>query len=341
MTTKRLNPTTDKHAIETAAALIRAGEVVAMPTETVYGLAANAESPDAVRKIFKAKGRPQDNPLIVHIAQMSQMQRLCTAIPDAAYALARAFWPGPLTMVLPKSNAVPDEVSAGLQTVGVRMPSHPIAAALIRASGCALAAPSANLSGRPSTTTAAHVLQDMDGKIAAIVDGGACTVGVESTVLSLAGDVPRLLRPGGVTLEQLRAVLDTVEVDRALFEPIADTETVSAPGMKYRHYAPRARVMVVQGDAEKTANYIKAHRNPADGVLCFTEYAPLFSGAILKTLGSETDLDTQAQKLFDALRAFDDTEVQTIWTQCPESTGLGLAIANRIQKAAGFHMITL
>lgn len=341
MITRLLNPETDKNALNTAAALIRAGEVVAMPTETVYGLAANAESPEAVRKIFAAKGRPQDNPLIVHISELSQMQRLCTLIPETAYALARAYWPGPLTMVLPKSDIVPDEVSAGLQTVGVRMPSHPVAAALIRTSGHALAAPSANLSGRPSTTTAAHVMQDMDGKIAAILDGGACSVGVESTVVSLAGKTPRLLRPGGITLEQLRAVLGIVEVDRALFEPIADSEKVSAPGMKYRHYAPRARVMVVQGDAKETADYIKLHQKPDDGVLCFSEYAPMFSAATVKTLGSETDLEAQAQQLFDALRAFDDTEVQTIWTQCPESSGLGLAIANRIQKAAGFHMITL
>lgn len=341
MITKLLNPETDQDALKTAAALIRAGEVVAMPTETVYGLAANAENPKAVRKIFAAKGRPQDNPLIVHIAELFQMQRLCSAIPETAYALAREFWPGPLTMVLPKSNVVPDEVSAGLQTVGVRMPSHPVAASLIRISGCALAAPSANTSGRPSTTTATHVLQDMNGKIAAILDGGACTVGVESTVVSLAGEVPRLLRPGGITLEQLRAVLGTVEVDRALFESVAETEKVSAPGMKYRHYAPRARVMVVQGDAKKTADYIKYHRKPADGVLCFSEYAPMFSDAIMKTLGSEVNLESQAQQLFDALRAFDDTEVQTIWTQCPDSAGLGLAIANRIQKAAGFHIITL
>ncbi len=248
MKTTLLTPETDENAVKTAAELIRAGEVVGMPTETVYGLAANALNGEAVKKIFLAKGRPQDNPLIVHIADFDQIYDLCPAVPPQAKLLADAFWPGPLTMIVPKGDCIPDEVSCGLDTVGIRLPSHPMARALIRESGVPLAAPSANTSGRPSTTTAAHVMHDMDGKIAAVLDGGACGVGVESTVITLALERPRLLRPGGITLEQLRSVLGEVDVDRALYEKIGDDVKVSAPGMKYRHYAPKAPVTVVRGD---------------------------------------------------------------------------------------------
>ena len=223
MKTTLLTPETDENAVKTAAELIRAGEVVGMPTETVYGLAANALNGEAVKKIFLAKGRPQDNPLIVHIADFDQIYDLCPAVPPQAKLLADAFWPGPLTMIVPKGDCIPDEVSCGLDTVGIRLPSHPMARALIRESGVPLAAPSANTSGRPSTTTAAHVMHDMDGKIAAVLDGGACGVGVESTVITLALERPRLLRPGGITLEQLRSVLGEVDVDRALYEKIGMT----------------------------------------------------------------------------------------------------------------------
>ena len=250
MKTTLLTPETDENAVKTAAELIRAGEVVGMPTETVYGLAANALNGEAVKKIFLAKGRPQDNPLIVHIADFEQIYDLCPAVPPQAKQLADAFWPGPLTMIVPKGDCIPDEVSCGLDTVGIRLPSHPMARALIRESGVPLAAPSANTSGRPSTTTAAHVMHDMDGKIAAVLDGGACGVGVESTVITLALERPRLLRPGGITLEQLRSVLGEVDVDRALYEKIGDDVKVSAPGMKYRHYAPKAPVTVVRGNPQ-------------------------------------------------------------------------------------------
>lgn len=336
-----LSPQEDKNAVQAAAKLILAGEVVGMPTETVYGLAANALNGQAVAKIFRAKGRPQDNPLIVHIADFDQIYDLCPAVPPQARLLAEAFWPGPMTLIVPKGGRIPDEVSCGLDTVGIRLPSHPLARDLIRAAGVPLAAPSANTSGRPSTTTAAHVLRDMDGKIAAILDGGPCGVGVESTVVTLALDPPRLLRPGGITLEQLETVLGEVEVDRALYEKIGDDVRVSAPGMKYRHYAPKAPVTVVRGDPQQTANYIAARISGPTGVLCFDEYRDCFPTCVVECFGAQDDLAAQAREVFDRLRAFDDTDVAQIWAQCPPDEGLGLAVANRIKKAAGFHVIEL
>lgn len=336
-----LSPQEDESAIKTAADLILQGEVVGMPTETVYGLAANALNGDAVAKIFHAKGRPQDNPLIVHIADFEQIYDLCPAVPPQAKLLAEAFWPGPLTMIVPKGDCIPNEVSCGLETVGIRLPSHPLARDLIRAAGVPLAAPSANTSGRPSTTTAEHVLRDMDGKIAAILDGGPCGVGVESTVVTLALDKPRLLRPGGITLEQLETVLGEVEVDRALFEKIGDDVKVSAPGMKYRHYAPKAPVTVVRGDPQQTVKYIAKNIDGPTGVLCFDEYKDQFPTCVVECFGSQYDLAAQAREVFDRLRAFDETDVQQIWAQCPSDEGLGLAVANRIKKAAGFHVIEL
>lgn len=341
METEILSPQSDKNAIKKAAAFILRGEVVGMPTETVYGLAANALNGQAVAKIFRAKGRPQDNPLIVHIADFAQLFSLCPAVPPQAKALADAFWPGPLTMIVPRGDCIPDEVSCGLDTVGIRLPSHPLARALIRQAGVPLAAPSANTSGRPSTTTAAHVLQDMDGKIAAILNGGACGVGVESTVITLVTDTPRLLRPGGVTLEQLRAVLGEVEVDHALYEKIGDDVRVSAPGMKYRHYAPKAPVTVVRGNPRDTAEYIQKQISGPTGVLCFDEYRALFPTCVVECFGSQNDLAAQARGVFDCLRAFDRTGVRQIWAQCPPDEGLGLAVANRIKKAAGFSVIEL
>lgn len=339
MNTRLLDPTQDETALEQAGALLKAGEVVGMPTETVYGLAANALDGRAVAKIFEAKGRPQDNPLIVHIADREQLAALVRTVPPAAARLAEAFWPGPLTIILPKAGCIPPEVSAGLDTVGVRLPSHPVARALIRAAGVPLAAPSANLSGRPSTTTSGHVLADLGGKIPAVVEGGPCMVGVESTVVSLAGAKPRLLRPGGVSLEQLRAVLGEVEVDRALREKIGDDVQVSAPGMKYRHYAPKAPVTVVCGDPARTAAYITRHAALDAGVICFSECASQFVLREKRVIGASDDVQTQARLVFDALRSFDDTKVPEIWAQCPDDTGLGLAVANRLKKAAGFRVV--
>ncbi len=341
MNTLLLDPIRDDGALRQAGALLRAGEVVGMPTETVYGLAANALDGAAVAKIFLAKGRPQDNPLIVHIADKEQLSTLARMVPESARKLADAFWPGPLTIILPKAACIQDEVSAGLDTVGIRLPSHPVARALIREAGVPLAAPSANLSGRPSTTTSGHVMDDLGGKIPAIVEGGPCAVGVESTVVSLAGNVPRLLRPGGVSLEQLESVLGSVEVDRALREKIGDEVRVSAPGMKYRHYAPKAPVTVVCGDPERTAVYITRHAGLDAGVICFSECAFQFEMHERRVIGSSDDVQTQARRVFDALRSFDATDVTEIWAQCPDDTGLGLAVANRLKKAAGFKVVNV
>ena len=342
MQTKLLRPSEDATALEQAGALLRAGEVVGIPTETVYGLAANALDPMAVARIFEAKGRPQDNPLIVHIADLESVKDIATEFPPEAQALADAFWPGPLTIILPKQDRIPMVTSGGLNTVGIRFPSHPMAQAIIRAADVPLAAPSANTSGRPSTTTAQHVMEDLNGKIAAVVDGGPCSVGVESTVVSLCGERPRLLRPGGISLEQLEQVLGTVEVDRALREKIDDTEKVSAPGMKYRHYAPKAPVTVVFGTPEASANYIYAQLGENSGVLCFDDCAPRFAGAaVVETFGPSDDAAEQAREIFDALRRFDTTDCTEIYAQCPPADGIGLAVSNRIRKAAGFHVIDL
>lgn len=338
MKTLLLQPESDG-AIAQAGALLVSGQVVGIPTETVYGLGANALDGTAVQKIFAAKGRPSDNPLIVHIADLAQIYSLTTEVPEAALRLAEAYWPGPLTIILPKASCIPQEVSAGLDTVGIRLPSHPIARAVIRAAGVPIAAPSANLSGRPSTTTAAHVMEDMNGKIAAVVDGGSCAVGVESTVVSLTGETPRLLRPGGISLEQLEAVLGTVEVDRAIVQPIGEDVRVSAPGMKYRHYAPHAPVTVVCGNPERSADYIAAHLTNTCGIICFDEFSARFPAHITQTIGQSNDYAAQAQAIFDALRTFDHTEVSAIWAQCPDDSGIGLAVANRLKKAAGFHVI--
>lgn len=341
METKLLIPKTDENAIRKAALLIKNGEIVGIPTETVYGLGANALNGEAVKKIFKAKGRPQDNPLIVHISSFKEIYPLVSTVPKEAIKLAQLFWPGPLTMVLPKSDIIPEEVSAGLTSVGIRMPSHPIAREIIKEAGVPIAAPSANLSGKPSTTTAQHVLEDLSGKISAVVEGGKCSVGVESTVISLAVTPPRLLRPGGISLEQLRSALGEVEVDNALFETLGEGEQVSSPGMKYRHYAPKAKVTVICGEPYKTAEYIKNNANKTSGILCFDEFKSFFNTDTIITFGkSDNDL-SQAQEVFDALRHFDNTSVSEIFAQCPSSRGIGLAVSNRLKKAAGFNVINL
>ncbi len=325
--------------IAEAAAILKNGGLVGIPTETVYGLGANGLDPEAVGRIFAAKGRPQDNPLILHVPSADWLSRWCVDVPDRAYRLAERFWPGPLTMILRRGPEVPDVVTAGLDTVGMRCPDHPVTRAIIQAAGVPVAAPSGNTSGRPSPTTAAHMLEDMDGKIDAIVDGGPCAVGVESAIVDLTVDPPRLLRPGGVTLEQLREVLGQVEVDAAVVRPMGAGERPRAPGMKYRHYAPRAPVTVVTGEPENSAAYIAAHANEGDGVICFDEFAGGFPGKSVERLGPAQDKGEQARRVFDALRAFDSTAVPAIWAQCPDPVGIGLAVANRLNKAAGFHIV--
>lgn len=330
----------DEAGIARAGAILRAGGLVAIPTETVYGLAANALDPAAVNKIFAAKGRPGDNPLIVHVAAFDEIRPLVTRIGEKAEKLASLFWPGPLTIILPKSAAIPDEVSAGLGTVALRMPSHPVAAALIKAAGVPLAAPSANISGRPSPTNAQHVLADMDGKIDAVVDAGPCSIGVESTVISLAGSVPCLLRPGAVTVRQLEQAVGAIDISPAVFADAGSTQQVMSPGMKYRHYSPKARVIILRGGLERFIDYVVAHRREGDAVLCFEgekERMPLPA----VTFGHEDKASEQAKRLFQALREADELPAQRVFARCPGREGLGLAVYNRLLRAAGFEVVEL
>ncbi len=328
-----------KENIEKAAEIIRRGGLLGIPTETVYGLGANALNADACRRIYEAKGRPQDNPLIIHVPDASWLSRYCEKVPESAYRLAEAFWPGPLTMILPKKEIVPYRTTGGLETVGVRCPNHPVTLAVIAAADVPIAAPSGNTSGRPSPTSAADMLEDMDGKIDGIFDGGPCGVGVESTIIDLTCQPPRLLRAGGLPLEELERVLGTVLVDKCITQLMTDGERPRAPGMKYRHYAPKAPVTVVTGDGKKSAAYIAAHAPEGAGVICFSEFRAQFPGCVVHELGPEGDKSEQARRVFDALREFDVTDVTEIFAQCPDDAGLGLAIGNRLKKAAGFHVV--
>ena len=339
MNTIVFHPESDPNAVRDAAAILRRGGLLGIPTETVYGLGADALNEDAVSRIFLAKGRPQDNPLIIHVPDASWLERYCRDVPPAAYRLAERFWPGPLTMILPRRDIVPLQTTGGLETVGVRCPNHPVTLAIIEAAGVPIAAPSGNTSGRPSPTTAAHMIEDMDGRIDGIVDGGPCTVGVESTIIDLTVTPPRLLRPGGLPLESLRQVLGEVAVDKAVTGLLAAGERPRAPGMKYRHYAPHAPVTVVTGAPERSARRIQGLLSDTAGVISFDEYAPLFPGHIIHKLGPAADKSAQARHVFDALRTFDGTDVTEIFAQCPDDGGLGLAVANRLKKAAGFHLI--
>ena len=326
--------------ISAADKILREGGLVGIPTETVYGLAANGLDEKAVKRIFEAKGRPQDNPLILTIPGQQWLPRYCKDIPPLAYVLARKFWPGPLTMILKcRTDVVPSVITAGLDTVAMRCPNHPVTLAIIREAGIPVAAPSANTSGRPSCTTAQDVLEDMDGKIEGVVDGGPCTVGVESTILDLTCDPPRLLRPGGLPLEALEQLIGPIAVDKAVVSPLQAGEQPKAPGMKYRHYAPKAPVTVFTGAPEASAREISRRAGPTTGIICFDEFAHLFPTQEVHTLGPSNDKLAQAQRVFDALRTFDNSDVTEILAQCPDSRGLGLAVGNRLKKAAGFHVV--
>ena len=325
--------------ISAAAKILQEGGLIGLPTETVYGLAANGLNEEAVKRIFVAKGRPQDNPLILHVTGPQWLPRYCEDIPPLAYVLARKFWPGPLTMILKRKAIVPDVTTAGLDTVGVRCPNHPVTLAILREAGVPVAAPSANASGRPSCTSAQDVLEDMDGKINGVVDGGPCTVGVESTILDLTVTPPRLLRPGGLSLEALEQLIGHIDVDKAVTRALEEGEQPRAPGMKYRHYAPKAPVTVVTGAPEASAAEIVKRVKPGDGVICFDEYADLFPEQEVQMLGHSGDKMTQAQRVFEVLRSFDNSKVSQIYAQCPDSRGLGLAVGNRLKKAAGFQVI--
>ena len=333
----------DEKQINIAADILKQGGVVGIPTETVYGLAADALNGAAVAKIFRAKGRPMDNPLIVHVAAFDDIERfrLVSEIPETAKKLAKAFWPGPLTMIMKRTDAVPPEVSAGLDTVAIRLPSHPVAQAVIRAADTPLAAPSANLSGSPSPTTARHVLNDMDGKIDAVLDGGASAVGVESTVITLAAETPRVLRPGGITVEMLREVLGAVDVDDAVLHQLAEGAAAASPGMKYKHYAPKANVILLKGSDDAYISYVNAHAADDVCALCCDEDLLLLTTKTV-SLGRRGDYLTHARHLFDCLRRMDENKtVRTVYSRLPSTEGVGLAVYNRLIRAAGFEVIEL
>ena len=339
MITKVLPPTED--AIRHAAELIRQGGLVGFPTETVYGLGGNGLSAQAVLDIFTAKGRPADNPLILHIADVGQLAPLIDGEPSsAALALMGAYWPGPMTLIFPKSALVPSAVTANLDTVAVRMPSHPVARQLIKAAGLPIAAPSGNRSGRPSPTTAFHMLEDMNGRIPLILDGGSCEVGVESTVIDTTGDRPRILRPGGVTPEMVAAVAGSAEVDNAVMRPLTDGERPRSPGMKYRHYAPRGSVTVVRGGRSAVAREICRLYDASKCsalILVLEGNRDLYGGRRLISLGG--DAREMAQRLFDALRKADEMGAEAVFSEAVDAEGLGLAVMNRLDRAAAFHVI--
>lgn len=330
----------DTEGIKQAAEILSNGGLVAIPTETVYGLAADTYNVDAVRNIFKAKGRPQDNPLIVHISNMGMLSDLCDHIPEAALKLAEAYWPGPLTMVLPKSDKVPSEISAGLSTVAVRFPKNPVARAIIAEAKTPLAAPSANLSGSPSPTTAEHCVRDLTGRVDAIVISGDSEVGLESTVISLCENPPRLLRPGAVTVEMLEAVLGKITVDKAVTAQPEEGKPVASPGMKYKHYAPNTKVVLLEGSSEDYIKYVNDREGEGVFALCFNEDTKELRVPFVE-YGSETADETQAAGLFSALRELDDKGAKIAYAHSPKLTGVGLAVYNRLIRAAGFEVIKL
>ncbi len=325
-------------AVSTAAEILGNGGIVAIPTETVYGLAASAKCEAAIKRVFDAKGRPQDNPLIVHISDMEMLGKVACDIPDAAYKCAEKFWPGPFTMVLKRTDAIAPCVSAGLDTVAVRMPADKIARDIISCSGLPLAAPSANISGSPSPTTAQHVISDMDGKIDAVVIGNDCEVGVESTVVSLCTDIPRLLRPGGITVEQLREILPDLYIDPAVLSEPQEDAQVASPGMKYKHYAPKTDAYLVCGDSQRYIDFVNSKENVL--AICFSEDAQRIK---VKTLcyGTARDEATLAKNLFSALRKADCMGVDEIYIHAPSKTGMGLAVYNRLIRASAYKVIKL
>jgi L-threonylcarbamoyladenylate synthase len=323
-----------------AANFLRDNEVVALPTETVYGLGGNAKSDAAVKKIFAAKGRPSDNPLIIHIAEKRQLSTFVEEIPEKAERLIEAFWPGPLTIIFKrKEGSLSETATAGLATVAVRIPDHPVALALLKSCGLPIAAPSANSSGKPSPTNAEHVLDDLNGKIAGVIDGGATGIGVESTVVDCTEEIPVILRPGGVTKEQLESIVGEVQVDAALTDEAARPK---APGMKYRHYAPNAPLYMVSGTTKFLQRLVEEKRQEGlrVGVLTTEENAHLFEADVVLTCGKRTELETVAAALYDTLRKFNLEKVDVIYSEVFPNTGVGQAIMNRLQKAAGNKLIT-
>lgn len=334
----------DEELLE-AARILREGGLVAFPTETVYGLGGNALDEQASEKIYAAKGRPSDNPLIAHISCMEELPALVREIPEAGRRLAEAYWPGPLTMIFRKRDEVPYETTGGLETVAVRMPSDPVASRLIRLAGVPVAAPSANTSGRPSPTRAEHVIEDLNGKIDMIIDGGQVGIGVESTIVDVSGEIPVLLRPGAVTMEMLENVLGRVDIDPAIIGPVSADIKPKAPGMKYRHYAPKAEMVLVEGEMEQVVRYINQETKKAQkegktvGIICTEESRNLYPEGILEVIGSREHEETVAHNLFAVLREFDNRKVDCIFSESFSRDQLGQAIMNRLCKAAGYHIV--
>ena len=334
----------DEELIKQAGQIIKDGGLVAFPTETVYGLGGDALSSDSSKKIYAAKGRPSDNPLIVHIADIKAMDAIVLKVTENAKKLADRFWPGPLTMILKKSDRVPLETTGGLDSVAIRMPVHKTAAAFIKAAGGYIAAPSANISGKPSPTSAKYVIQDMDGRIDMIIDGGDSGIGLESTIVDLTGEIPVLLRPGYITVEQLREVLGQVDVDKTILDGDCK-ERPKAPGMKYRHYAPKGDLTIVDGKAKEVIERINELAREAEGedkkvcVIATDEYADRYDAGIVKSIGSRNDEDIIARRLYTILRECDDENVDIIYSESFDSAGIGQAIMNRLLKAAGHHVI--
>ncbi|MDO4566865.1 MAG: L-threonylcarbamoyladenylate synthase [Oscillospiraceae bacterium] len=330
----------DAAVISRASALLREGGVAAIPTETVYGLAARADCEAAVRAVFKAKGRPQDNPLISHVSSLEMWERCVEGVSEKAQRLAEAFWPGPLTIILKRSKYICEAVSCSLDTVAVRMPSHKAALAIISETGIPLAAPSANLSGRPSPTTAKHVLNDLEGRIPLIIDGGPCEVGVESTVISLSSDIPLILRPGIVSLEMIRRILPEAELSASVLREPQPSERVESPGMKYKHYSPEAEIVLLRGSLKAFIDYIRPFITAEVWALCFEGEESLIPLQCL-CYGKKENAASQARELFAALRRLDELGAKKVYTRCPEMSGEALGVYNRLLRAAGFNIIDL
>ncbi len=336
----------DQTLMKEAGAVIRSGGLVAFPTETVYGLGGDAFNAESSARIYAAKGRPSDNPLIVHIAEMADLEKVAVRVPKTAFRLAERFWPGPLTMIFEKAPAVPYATTGGLDTVAVRMPSNKIARALIKASDRYLAAPSANLSGRPSPTQARHVIEDLKGRVDMIIDGGSSDIGLESTIIDLTGGVPVILRPGYITEEMLREAVGSVDTDRTIIDGNSG-QAPKAPGMKYRHYAPRGSLAVVEGTREQVIDYIneqlkrQSGQGQKTGVIATDETAPWYHADLVKSAGKRSDEEAVARHLFSILREFDEENVQVIYAESFQSRGMGCAIMNRLLKAAGHRVIKL
>ncbi len=339
----QLLPATDE-SLALAARLLADGKLVAFPTETVYGLGAHALDAKAVRGIFAAKGRPADNPLIVHIHERSQLDGICE-VNDLALRLMGTFWPGPLTIILPRKAAVPDVVTAKLDTVAVRMPSHPVAMALLRACNLPIAAPSANLSGKPSPTSAKHVFDDMDGRIPLIIDGGESDVGLESTVISLVGEKPCILRPGGVTKAMLEEVIGPVDLAGSILRPLEKGEKALSPGMMYKHYSPDGQVTLIEGEESQVVEALRRLHAHAEGeghracVMCFTEHVEALKACHPHDIGSKDDSCEVARRLFATLRDLDDEKMDVIFSEVVPPEGVGLAVMNRLGRAAAFHTV--